>query len=78
MRNIVLVTWDSVRADHCSCYGYPRDTTPFLKKIAHKGVKFENAIVGGVQTPQSMFSIVTSEYCPIGKFEPAITRERRL
>ena len=36
MRNIVLITWDSVRADHCGCYGYPKNTTPFLDEMAKK------------------------------------------
>ena len=64
-RNIVLITWDSVRADHCSCYGYKRDTTPFLDKIARRGMKFENAIVSGVPTIVSSFAMVTSDFCPI-------------
>jgi len=60
--NIVLITWDSVRADHCSCYGYHIGTTPFLDKIARKGLKFQNAIVSGVVTQYSMGGIFTSEY----------------
>lgn len=62
MRNIVLITWDSVRADHCSCYGYRKDTTPFLNKIAKKGFKFKNAIVSGVPTPVSMGGIFTGKH----------------
>jgi len=46
MRNIVLITWDSIRANHCSCYGYGKETTPFLDFWARKGVIFENAING--------------------------------
>ena len=65
MRNIVLITSDSVRADHCSCYGYERETTPFLSHLAQRGIKFENAIVSGVPTVPSSFGIVTSEFCPI-------------
>lgn len=60
MRNIVLITWDSVRADHCSCYGYDKETTPFLDKIAKRGLKFENAIVRSLATPSSMSRIFTS------------------
>jgi len=60
MRNIVLITWDSVRADHCSCYGYKKETAPFL--IARRGLKFENAIVSGLATSVSMGGIFTSQY----------------
>lgn len=66
MRNIVVVTWDSVRADHVSCYGYEKETTPFLDRIASQGVKFENAIVGGVPTDKSVYGMTTSDFCPIG------------
>ena len=61
-RNIVLITWDSVRADHCSCYGYSKETTPFLDSLARRGLKFENAIVSGLPTPISMGGIFTTRY----------------
>ena len=35
--NIILVGIDSLRADHMSCYGYPRLTTPHLDRIASQG-----------------------------------------
>jgi len=69
MRNIVLITWDSVRADHCSCYGYGKKTTPFLDKIARKGLNFENAIVSGVPTPVSMGGIFTGVHNSEGKIK---------
>lgn len=67
MRNIVLITLDGVRADHCSCFGYTKKTTPFLDKISNKSLKFENAIVNGVPTYVSMKGIFTSEYPNSGK-----------
>jgi arylsulfatase A-like enzyme len=42
--NIILITLDTVRADHLSLYGYPRRTTPNIDGWARKGVVFENAI----------------------------------
>lgn len=50
MRNIVLITLDSVRADHCSFMGYYRKTTPTIDKMAEKGLYFENAIAPFVGT----------------------------
>ena len=42
--NVILVSIDSLRADYVGCYGYRRDTTPFLDSLAEGGVRFENAI----------------------------------
>ena len=41
---MILVSIDSLRADYVGCYGYRRDTTPFLDQLATEGVRFENAI----------------------------------
>lgn len=41
--NLVLVTLDTVRADHCSLYGYERPTTPFLDRLGAEGVVFDAA-----------------------------------
>lgn len=67
-RNIVLITLDSLRADHCSFMGYRRKTTPTIDKMAEKGLCFENAIASGVATPTSMFGIFTGDY-PHASFE---------
>lgn len=61
-RNIVLVTVDSLRADHCGFMGYERDTTPTLDQLAMDGIVFENAIAPGPRTPESMPVIFTGEY----------------
>jgi len=50
-RNIVLITFDSLRADHCSFMGYHRETTPNIDRMAKEGLYFENAIASGVPTP---------------------------
>lgn len=36
-RNIVLITVDALRPDHMGVYGYTRNTTPFLSKLAENG-----------------------------------------
>ncbi|MFB0503492.1 MAG: sulfatase-like hydrolase/transferase, partial [Candidatus Bathyarchaeia archaeon] len=41
--NLLILGVDSLRADHMSCYGYHRHTTPHIDKIAEEGVLFENA-----------------------------------
>ena len=41
--DILLVTLDTLRADHCSAYGYERPTTPRMEEIARDGVRFATA-----------------------------------
>lgn len=47
-RPIILISIDSLRADHCTPYGYRplaagEETTPWLQRLAQEGVTFENA-----------------------------------
>ena len=39
--NVVLVTFDTTRADHIECYGHKTAKTPTLNKLAQEGVLFE-------------------------------------
>ena len=64
MRNIVLVTIDSLRADHCGFMGYGKDTTPTLDRMAEEGLVFENAIAPAPFTEDSISAMFTGE-CPI-------------
>ena len=41
--NVILLVMDAVRADHLSCYGYHRKTSPNIDNLAKKGVLFESA-----------------------------------
>ena len=60
--NLVIVTIDTLRCDHCSCYGYPRQTTPELKRVAAAGVRFETAYAPMPTTGPSHASLFTSLY----------------
>ncbi|KXB07497.1 hypothetical protein AKJ52_00100 [candidate division MSBL1 archaeon SCGC-AAA382C18] len=68
MRNIVMVTLESTRADHCGFLGYDRDTTPNMGKMAGEGVCFENAYSPAPRTLSSMISTFTGE--PITQYIP--------
>ncbi len=57
--NVVLIVLDTVRADHLSCYGYSRPTTPDICALAARGVLFENAIAPSSWTLPSITSIFT-------------------
>ncbi len=56
---VVLVTLDTLRADHVSCYGYPRATTPFLDSLAARGVRFTRAMAAASQTAASHATMLT-------------------
>ena len=60
--NLVLVTIDSLRADHCGFMGYGRDTTPTLDRMANEGLVFKNAVAPGPATPESMPAVFTGQY----------------
>lgn len=60
--NILWITLDAVRQNRLSCYGYHRDTTPFLKELAKKSVVFENPITSSIWTLPSVASMFTGAY----------------
>jgi arylsulfatase A-like enzyme len=57
--NIILIVMDCARADHMSCYGYHRQTTPYLDELASKGVLYENAISPATWTLPTHWSLFT-------------------
>jgi len=60
--NIILITLDALRADHLGCYGYPKDTSPFIDSIAKESIVFRDCIVQSASTVPSMSSIFTSKF----------------
>lgn len=62
IKNVVLITIDSLRADHLSCLGYPKKTTPNLDKLAENGILFTQAFSNAPGTSTSFPSILSSTY----------------
>lgn len=60
--NIVLISIDTLRADHLGCYGYPRDTSPRIDALARAGVRFEHAYAQASWTLPSHMCLMTSQY----------------
>lgn len=60
--NILIISLDACRADHLSCYGYTRETSPFLDNLASQGVLFKNAFINTHGTPPSHLTILSSLY----------------
>jgi arylsulfatase A-like enzyme len=61
-RNLVLVTVDSLRADHLSCYGYERETTPNIDAYAERGHLFTAAFSHACATRPAFPGILTASH----------------
>jgi choline-sulfatase len=59
--DIVLITLDTVRADHTSPYGYARKTTPHLAELAARGVTFAHAYATGSDTQRALIHLVSGK-----------------
>jgi len=69
--NVVLISIDTLRADHLGCYEYDRNTSPNIDKIANEGILFENHISQAPWTVPSHASMFTSLYpFPLGLKNP--------
>lgn len=60
--NVLMITVDTLRADHLSSYGYPRETSPNIDRLAANGIRFDQPIVQWPKTGPSFASIFTSTY----------------
>ena len=63
--NVLLVTIDTLRADHLGCYGHAEAATPTLDALAARGVRFATAIAHVPLTGPSHASILTGR-TPLG------------
>lgn len=57
--NLLLVTIDTLRADHCSAYGYAKPTTPHLEALARDGVRCDLAYAPMATTAPSHATLFT-------------------
>lgn len=60
--NVLLLSLDTLRADHLSAYGYARPTSPNLDAFARRGYRFETAISQAPWTRPSHRSMLTGLY----------------
>ncbi len=61
-RNLIIITFDTCRADHVSAYGYPRNTTPNVEAFAARSVVFDHAYSTAASTAPALSSLMTSKY----------------
>ncbi len=60
--NVVLISLGALRPDHLGCYGYSRDTSPAIDRLARKGWIFLNALSHAPSALSSHASLMTSLY----------------
>ena len=63
-RNVVLITIDTLRADHVGAYGYARARTPALDALAASGTLFERAYTAAPITLAAHATLLTGRYPP--------------
>ena len=65
--NVLLITLDTLRADHLSCYSPQSVPTPHIDELAARGVRFDQAVVQVPLTAPSHACILTGTYPPVHK-----------
>lgn len=60
--NVVLISLDTLRADHLGCYGYERPTSPVIDEFAERATLFETALSTASKTAESHMTMFTSLY----------------
>jgi len=61
-RAVLLITVDTLRADHLGCYGYERGTSPRIDALAAESALFERAFTAMPTTDPSHVAILTGLY----------------
>lgn len=60
--NIIVISIDTLRADHLPCYGYIRNTMPNICRFANRNIIFSNAFSQSTWTFPNEISMFTSLY----------------
>jgi len=60
--NVVLLSVDTLRADHLGCYGYDKPTSPNIDRFAAEGMLFEDVVCEVPLTAPSFGAMLTSRY----------------
>jgi len=60
--HVVLISLDTLRADHLGAWGYDRPTSPFLDALTRSGVRFQRVYSQSPKTAPSHMSLFTGAY----------------
>lgn len=79
--NVLFILIDTLRADRLGSYGYERDTSPTLDRLAHSGVRFDRQLAQSSWTKASMASLWTGlnpARTGITRYDDVIADEARM
>ena len=62
IRHVILISIDTLRADHLACYGHPTVRSPHFDRLAAEGILFESAIAAAPTTLASHTSLLTGTF----------------
>lgn len=74
--NIVLVVIDALRADHLGCYGYGRETSPGMDRLAENGILFSRTYAQAPWTSPSVASLFTGLYPSVHNLRATPARDK--
>ncbi len=57
--NVLLILGDALRRDHMGCFGYAKDTTPTIDRLAKEGILFRNCASNSAHTAPPTISSLT-------------------
>lgn len=60
--DVILITVDTLRADHLGAYGYPRPTSPNIDRLAREGTIVAHCYSASSETAPAIASLFTSNY----------------
>jgi arylsulfatase A-like enzyme len=66
--HLIVISVDTLRADHLRHYGYHRRTSPALDRLAARSVRFARAVAHAPNTPPSQLSLLSSQYYGVHGF----------
>ncbi|MFT5478967.1 MAG: arylsulfatase A-like enzyme, partial [Planctomycetota bacterium] len=60
--NVLIISLDTLRADHLSCYGYAKQTTPRLDRLASTATRYTDCMATAPWTVPSHASLMTGRF----------------
>ncbi len=58
-KNVIIIVFDAWSANNVSLYGYPRNTTPNIDRLAARAIRYHNHFAGGSFTTPGTASLLT-------------------
>ncbi len=60
LKNVIIISVDTLRADHLGCYGYPLNTSPTIDALSRDGILFSNCYTLTPLTSPSFSTMMTA------------------